>query len=140
MIAILCIDDNNGMMFNQRRQSKDRVLLEDIIDYSQESKLYVNEYTYRMFSDLNTENLIVDPKYLEKAGKGEYCFVEDRSLLSYEKKIEKLIVYKWNRRYPADVFLDITLGEPWKIIETSEFQGSSHEKITREIYINEKVN
>ena len=140
MIVILCIDDNNGMMFNHRRQSKDRVLLEDIIAYSKESKLYLNEYTYNMFSDFNTENLIVNPEFLDDAETGEYCFVEDKSLLAYVKKIEKLIIYKWNRRYPADVYLDITLRDQWKIIETKEFKGSSHEKITREICINEKVN
>ena len=32
MIAIVIIDDNNGMMFNKRRQSKDIRLIERIID------------------------------------------------------------------------------------------------------------
>ena len=26
MIIMVCVDDNNGMMFNKRRQSQDRVL------------------------------------------------------------------------------------------------------------------
>lgn len=135
MIVILCIDDNQGMMFNHRRQSKDRVLLEDIMEYTKKNKLYLNEYSYQLFSGLNTENIIVDQAFINKAGNGEYCFVEDQALLSHEEKIEKLIVYKWNRRYPADLYLDITLKDPWKVIATTEFKGSSHEKITKEIYV-----
>jgi hypothetical protein len=135
MIVIVCIDDNNGMMFNHRRQSKDRVLLEDIMEYSKNNRLYLNEYSYKLFSGHDTESIVVDPEFLGKAGAGEYCFVEDRSLLSYEQKIEKLIIYKWNRRYPADLYLDLALSAPWKLIATKEFQGYSHEKITKEIYI-----
>jgi hypothetical protein len=135
MIVILCIDDNKGMMFNHRRQSKDRVLLIDMIEYSKENRLYLNEYSYKLFSDFSTENIIIDSEFLDKAGLGDYCFVEDQALLSYEHRIEKLIIYKWNRRYPADLYLDITLGDPWKIIDTTEFKGSSHDKIIKEIYI-----
>lgn len=135
MIVIVCIDDNYGMMFNRRRQSKDRLLLEDIIEYCKEERLYINEYSYKLFSAFNTQNLVVDNEFLEKAGKGEYCFAEDISLLPYEKRIEKLIIYKWNRRYPADLYLDISLGDEWKMVETKEFKGSSHDKITKELYI-----
>ena len=30
MKLIVCLDDNNGMMFNKRRQSRDRVLIENV--------------------------------------------------------------------------------------------------------------
>ena len=46
MIAIVCIDDNGGMMFNNRRQSRDKLLTEKIIDISKESKLWICEYSY----------------------------------------------------------------------------------------------
>lgn len=95
----------------------------------------MNEYSYKMFSDYDIKNLIVDNKFLSKVGIGEYCFVEDRSLLPYEQQIEKLIIYKWNRKYPVDLYLDISLMDSWNIIETKEFMGSSHEKITMETYI-----
>lgn len=94
----------------------------------------MNEYSYKMFSDLSQENLLVDHEFLDKAGDGEYCFVEDRALLPYEQRIEMLILYKWNRVYPADRYLDIPLKDKWKIINTKELKGSSHEKITKEIY------
>jgi len=135
MIVIICIDDNGGMLFNYRRQSKDRVLLKDIMNYSKEKTVYMNEYSYELFSGFNPKNLIVDDKLLDTARIGEYCFIEDMSLLPYEQQIEKLIIYKWNRRYPADLHLDISLKDRWKMIDIEEFKGSSHEKITKEIYI-----
>ena len=35
MIIILCLDNNNGMMFNDRRQSQDRGLREYIAEMTQ---------------------------------------------------------------------------------------------------------
>jgi hypothetical protein len=134
MIVIVCVDDNGGMMFNHRRQSSDRNVLEDIILYSKEKKLYVNDYTYKLYSDINVKNLIIDNNFMDKAGAGDYCFVEDRFLMPYEKQIEKLIIYKWNRNYPADIFLDILLVDRWKMRDTADIKGTSHEKITKEIY------
>lgn len=71
---------------------------------------------------------------MEKAANGEYCFVENACLTSYENEIEKIILFKWNRRYPADKFFDIDLSKGWKLISVNEFAGSSHEKITMEVY------
>ena len=32
MVLIVCVDDHNGMMFNHRRQSQDRILRADILN------------------------------------------------------------------------------------------------------------
>ena len=52
-----------------------------------------------------------------------------------DKRIEQFIIYRWNRVYPADVSVEI--GAEWKLTETEEFLGFSHEKITKEIYCRE---
>ena len=49
-------------------------------------------------------------------------------------RLEKLIIFRWNRKYPADFWLDVDLGD-WKLIEAEEFPGNSHEKITQETYV-----
>ena len=57
MYIAICIDDNNGMMFNRRRQSRDRVLLDDLIKLAN-GKLYICEYSEKLLSqrkDLQTE-------------------------------------------------------------------------------------
>ena len=46
-----------------------------------------------------------------------------------------MILFKWNRAYPKDTSLDIDIDGPeWELIDSFDFEGSSHEKITRERY------
>ena len=96
----------------------------------------MNEYTYRQFADAGEAgNICVAENFLECATDGDYCFVENMPLSAYETSVSKIILFKWNRRYPADFYFDISLSEPvWKLTGTEEFQGFSHEKITREVY------
>ena len=61
-----------------------------------------------------------------------YCFAENFTV--NEEDVEEIIVYKWNRLYPADTYFNIDLTG-WRLAETLDFEGSSHEKITREIYV-----
>lgn len=134
MIAIVCIDDNGGMMFNNRRQSRDSILIDKITEITKGSKLWLNKYSYSLFEDKNMSNINVDESFVLEAANGEYCFVENVSLKDYEKWIEKLIVFKWNRVYPKDFEFDMDLSE-WKLVESSEFKGNSHDKITMEVYV-----
>ena len=127
MKLIVCLDDNKGMMFNNRRQSRDRVLIENVLEYCKGEKLYTNEYSSKLFPEKFVE--IFDS--MEEIGNG-YCFAENFTV--NEDNVEEIIVYKWNRVYPADVHFNISL-ENWNLTETVDFEGSSHEKITREIYV-----
>ncbi|MCD8021233.1 MAG: ribonuclease Z, partial [Clostridiales bacterium] len=78
--------------------------------------------------------------FLQKAGQGEFCFVEDQHLRLFINRIETLYLFKWNRAYPADFYFDIDLSDPrWKLIKTEEFSGKSHQIITLEEYTNEKI-
>ena len=127
MKLIICLDDNNGMMFNKRRQSRDRVLIENILEFCKGEKLYTNEYSMKLFPE-NTVEICDGIENVENA----YCFAENFNV--NEKCVEEIIVYKWNRVYPADTYFNIDL-EKWSLIETVDFEGSSHEKITRERYV-----
>lgn len=49
MKLIAIVDDNYGMMFNNRRQSKDSVLIDRIAELSKDSKLWVSMYTRSLF-------------------------------------------------------------------------------------------
>ena len=126
MKLIVCLDDNNGMMFNKRRQSRDRVLVENVLEVCKGKKLYTNEYSASLFPE-NTVEILDNPENVGNA----YCFVE--SFTVNEEYIDEIIVYKWNRVYPADTHFNINLAN-WNLTEIVDFEGSSHEKITREIY------
>lgn len=136
MIAIICVDDNLGMMFNNRRQSQDRTLRKRIIEISANSKLLMNSYSIKQFDEEDMEKIIVDENFAENAQKGDFVFFENISPKQYEKNIEKIILYHWNRNYPADFYFDINLKENnWILNDSYDFEGYSHEKITEEIYV-----
>ena len=43
MYIIICLDDNNGLAFNHRRQSQDRIVAEDIRKTVGEKKLWITD-------------------------------------------------------------------------------------------------
>jgi hypothetical protein len=131
MITIICLDDNFGMMFNNRRQSRDSVITQKLIDITKDGILWAGSYSTSLFTKFT--NILIDDNFLEKASAGEYCFVEDRELLPFENKIEGFIIFKWNCEYPYDKTLDIDLGN-WILTHSTEFVGKSHKKITMEVY------
>ena len=72
-------------------------------------------------------------KNLPFPGAGDFCFVEDQPLASVVERLEEIILFKWNRVYPADTYFDISLDD-WRCVSAIDFAGSSHETITQEVY------
>lgn len=132
MILIVCIDERGGMMFNNRRQSRDKAVIDRIVEIVQGSKLWLSSYSKSLFDQV-TIPLEVDDNFLQKAGNGEFCFVENADITQYNPKIEKLYFFRWNRHYPADIYFPLDLAE-YRLVAISEFSGNSHEKITLEVY------
>lgn len=132
MIVAVCVDDKLGMLFNKRRQSKDRELRKDLLSLTDRT-LWVNEYTAKQFTEDEKMWLNIRENYLDEIGEDDLCFVENLPLADYEDKITKLIVYHWNRIYPSDVRFPFDLAN-WELENEYEFQGYSHDKITRRIY------
>lgn len=127
MKLIVCLDDKNGMLFNKRRQSRDKILIENVLELCKGEPLYTNEYSATLFP----EKSVVICEDFETVENG-YVFAEN--FMVDEDKIQEIIIYKWNRVYPADAYFNISL-DGWELAETVDFVGSSHEKITRERYV-----
>ena len=138
MIIIQCVDNRNGTFFNRRRQSQDRLLRSRILSELHGRRLWMNAYSLRQFQkELPLEvRLSVDEDFLTKAGTGEVCFVEGLPLLPWLDRIEQVILYRWNRDYPADTYLDRALdAPPWSLAAREDFPGFSHPMLTKEVYI-----
>ncbi len=133
MNLIVCLDDKNGLAFNHRRQSRDRVLNTTVLELTKNSQLWMNSYTASMFSELGGSHIMVTDDGFNSIPDGDYCFLENSSAQALASNIEKIFVFRWNRTYPCDIQFDIDLTQ-WHLAETSEFAGSSHEKITLEVY------
>ena len=134
MKIIICIDERRGMLFNNRRQSKDRVLLEDVKNIVGAKRILCSPFSEKMLTEAGVLH-ISTPNFLDIASKDDFCFVEDVSIVNYVNRIDTLIVYNWNRLYPADLRFEI-IPElcGFQKRDVFEFKGSSHEKITRELY------
>ena len=121
MTVFVCVDDNFGMAFNGRRQSRDSAVAEDIV----RSCGGLPEMDGRSAKLFNGGAQAEDAYFME--------FSCEEALL---QKAERIVLYRWNRAYPADVKFTMPAGFALK--ESCDFAGSSHEKITREEYIREK--
>ena len=113
MTVIVCLDNANGMMFNHRRQSRDTNVVKDILKTINGASLLIAPYSEPLFSQAECSVSISD-SFLADADAKDYCFVENTSVAKFKEKISKLVIYKWNRDYPADFYFDIgypvTLG------------------------------
>lgn len=135
MIIIAAVDEENGLMFNNRRQSQDRILRERILSMSFGSKLWMNQYSKNQFNGCNSQWICESEDFLDEATDGEYCFVENTDVSLYENEAEKIILFRWNRKYPSDFYFDIDVNSlTWHLTYIEDFQGYSHEKITMEVY------
>ena len=108
--VIVILDDNLGMLFNNRRQSRDRVLIDDIIKTVKDNKIYIEEYSEILFNNSPCK-YIISSSPLDEAGISDYCFIERYHLSSYIDSISELIIYRWNRNYPHDFVFDINITE-----------------------------
>lgn len=133
MIAAVCLDDRNGMLFNGRRLSRDQVQQEDLLALCGERKLWIGSFSAKLFAPY-AERVVVEDVFLSVAGAGEIAFVEDRELSPWLERLESVILYRWNRAYPADQTFDLDLTE-FVCTERVEFPGKSHDVITREVYV-----
>ena len=130
MKIVVCIDDNNGLLFNNRRQSSDMEVINDILRTTK-GNLLINSFSKNLFRDFPC--VIADDLFLHNAKEDVYCFVENISIKNYKDKINELIIYHWNRLYPADMFFDMDLSQ-FTLVSRTEFAGKSHKKITKEVY------
>ncbi len=131
MRVIVCIDDNGGMLFNNRRQSRDKAVIKKIEKITEGAFLWVNEYSQGLFQG----DVIVDDDLLVKAKEYDYCFIENIPLSEHIDSINTLYIFKWNRKYPYDFKLDIDFERLYHIDTTEDIVGNSHERITLEKWI-----
>ena len=137
MTIIFCVDDRFGLLFNHRRQSSDRILRGYILSLCREGRLLMSGYSARQF-ELDgmlpsfvqiSEDMVADAK------EGDFCFAEAPLPLSFLRRASRILLYKWNRTYPFDCSLEAeAVLHGRELISVTDLVGSSHDKITEEVY------
>ena len=128
MIIAACVDEAFGLQFAGRRQSRDREMAARLLSMAG-GRLRIHPDAEKLFSG---QDIYCAEDWLTGASDGDWCFCEDTSYLAAAGRIEQIVLFQWNRTYPADLFFQFP-GE-WKCTERRDFEGSSHEKITVEVY------
>ncbi len=131
MKIIVCLDKNKGLAFNGRRQSRDRVLLEDIKEWHTALPIVIRPYSERLFKEANIPYIVSENPFSETFDQN-YIFVEENLAIKKEI-IDEVIIYNWNTVYPFDAafYFDLT---GFKLANKRNFEGYSHKKITKEVY------
>lgn len=130
MHLIVCVEQQDGMSFCGRRLSSDRALTEYILSITSGNKLWMNDYSAKLFPETEIN---VHACFLHMASRGEYCFVENIPLENLTD-IESVTLCHWNRRYPYTQIFPRKLLARMHLVQSVDFPGNSHEKITVERY------
>lgn len=137
MHLVLCLDQHNGLLFHNRRQSRDRAVWTDIASYLNGKKLWMDSYTAVQLTE-EMPNLQVSDTYAAEAAEEDYCFAERGDTAALVEKAKSVMIYRWDKLYPADIRLCPDIFQAFSLAQKTEFKGFSHDKITREVYIREE--
>lgn len=131
MKIAICIDKSGGILFGGKRLSQDSVLRNKLIDIVSDGCLLMNEYSGKMFNE--TEKIRISEDFLLSANENDICFIENNDVPI--DKVTEIYLFNWNRDYPADTYFEFNPKElGFKRTSKEDFVGSSHKKITLEIY------
>lgn len=135
MTIAVCVDNRGGMLFNGRRLSRDKGLVADLLALAGGAPVRTAPFSAVLFRGAE-ERVTVSEDFLDAAAEGELCFVENAAVAPYMDAAERFVIYRWNRDYPSDVRLDVQPEEyGLHLAESRDFAGSSHDNITREVYV-----
>lgn len=135
MILIVCVDDNYGMAFLKKRQSRDRRQRDHLCRLLKGKTLWVSPYSAGLFDTIAEElTLKIAADAPAKVKAGEYFFSELDDLSRIAPEAEEIWVYHWNRSYPDTLLFPEEALKKRTLIEQKEFAGSSHDRITFEVY------
>ncbi len=134
MTVVVCIDTRRGMMFSGRRQSTDSVLRRRVIELAKGRDLVMDGYSESQFRCDGADIVVMNDPFLYE--KDCVIFAEDTDTAPYADRIDRLVIYRWNRIYPRDAVLTLDpFGAGMRLESILDFEGSSHSRITEEIWV-----
>ncbi len=133
MTLIICVDEGRGVTFFGKRQSADRAVRDRIISLAAGAPIYMTGYSASMFRGTAADVRVVDD--LSRAPLGAVCFAESADLSAVSGKVSRLVLYRWNRKYPRDGAVNFyPFDEGLRLSSIKDFAGTSHDRVTEEIW------
>lgn len=139
MKLIVCLENNNGVIFNKRRVSSDRKVTQRVIELTWGKKLWISYYTQELFvdKDIKSTLIVISNSIFKKAGENDYVWIENIMPKNLDDCSE-LIVFRWNRDYPSDLKFDFDFSDSFELSSAKIIKGNSHDEITEEHYTRKK--
>ena len=135
---IIALEEKGGYLFNGRRLSSDKNLITDILNDFPDKKIFMDEKSIPLFE--GKYNSVLDFADRKNPNTDFVYFAEFDLPESIINTVDTIVIYKWNRRYPADKFFDKKILSDFNLISTYDFPGNSHEKLTNFIYKRKEKN
>ena len=132
LIIIVCMDEKNGMIFNGRRQSQDQEVIKKMLEYAKGKPLWINDYSAQLFREDQQKQIKITENFFD-LDEDDICFIENIRLDRCHEKVKKVIVFRWERVYTADVYFNFKLDN-FCLASTEILKGSSHKEILIETY------
>ncbi len=131
MTLIMCLDQRGGMLFNNRRQTIDYELVELICDIGKQ-KLCISPFSEKYFEG---KDFVLLDEPLKEAPFGAVVFIENENPTPYLERFNKIIIYRWNKVYPADRHFNTEPSEAgFRLAGKIKFSTEVHKDIVKEIY------
>lgn len=134
MKLIFCLDQRDGMLFNNRRLSRDRRVYEDILSLLGNGWLWCATYSLELFKDMSA-NIHLLGQLEDEPAENDFIFFETNDFEDYLASADGIIIYRWDRIYPSDVKFPMELHKQWVLQRTEAITGNSHKVINREVYV-----
>lgn len=132
MVIVACIDKSGNIALNTNGQLNHIIFLVRLKVVSNEALLYMNSNSNLQFGFYPM--IMVDDDFLDIAEEDSYCFVEDTDITPYINRIDKIILYKWNKNFSSKFKFDTSILDNFSIVSNKCFYGETFLKISEEIY------
>ena len=133
MTVLVCLDEKDGMAFDGRRQTRDSAVIKDIFATAKGAPIKVAPYSEKLLSEYGRVKVTREP--LMDKDEDAFVFLEVDGIGEYASRIDTLIIYRWSEVYPSDLkFLPSPSALGLTLLTKSYIVGSSHKKITKEVY------
>lgn len=135
MRIAFCIEKTGGLSLFGKRLSRDSEIQKKLISLKHNGELVTSPKSAVLFE---SDRVRSDDNYMNSAAPNDLLFIETEEIPIGQAN--EIYLFHWNRRYPADRYFDLSqLKNSFDKISTEHFVGSSHDKITLEIYHRKKT-
>ncbi len=126
MITAIVTDPEGGFSYKGKRIAQDRTVRRKILGLA--PKIYMSEYTASQYLEADRDHISIT----------EHPPIDDEAVYYLEaghipENTHMLMIYRLDASYPSDTRI-VPDPRDWELMDTEEFAGHSHKKVTLERY------